>query len=214
MGNTGLDSKKTVVLWSGGIDSTTAIAMLLERGVEVWPVFVKRGQRNITFEEESVGFFSRFFAKKHGEKFHRPVAIKANIPPLEFKEKFGGGLRTGHPLRNSTLVNIGVQCAVSLGKGVKTVLICNNTDDSLPHSSPESLLTQNLLVCVHMDDWDWRVGSPFYENRHGWTKMDKQEVVNWATEHGLPLERMRSCVSQSNTPCGKCIACRHLEGVL
>ena len=62
-------SERVVVLWSGGIDSTGLIKILLkEYSCKVYPIFVKRGQSNEKFEEEAVSQYSKIFSGNNNFK--------------------------------------------------------------------------------------------------------------------------------------------------
>ncbi|MEA3378268.1 MAG: 7-cyano-7-deazaguanine synthase [Nanoarchaeota archaeon] len=40
------------------------------------------------------------------------------------------------------------------------------------------------------------------------TQQDKEKMVKWAVEHGLPIQKTRSCYSDKKEHCGVCLSCR------
>ncbi|OYT43523.1 MAG: hypothetical protein B6U88_00865 [Candidatus Aenigmarchaeota archaeon ex4484_56] len=81
------ENENVVVLASGGMDSTMTIATLLgEFNVNVYPLFIRRGQRAQRFEEKSINYFTKFFTKKYPNKFFKPFKVCVNIPCIEFKK--------------------------------------------------------------------------------------------------------------------------------
>lgn len=206
--------KRAVFLYSGGLDSTITIARLLEeRAVELFPLFINRGQTNLIFERRAVRFFENYFLNKYGNIFHDLVEININVPPEEIKNRLKKYVtKFGYPLRNTILQMIGIQYAVSLScdskQRISTVFCAQVPDDPFPHSTLSTLRTTTIDVCQSLGEWDWQITSPNIDPFLYDSKTDKKDIVQWAHKQRLPIEKTRSCYSAGNLHCGVCLACK------
>ncbi|MDP2755931.1 MAG: 7-cyano-7-deazaguanine synthase [Nitrospirota bacterium] len=206
--------KCVVFIYSGGLDSTVTIAKLLEdKGVEVFPLFINRGQSNLIHERRAVKFFTKYFKNNYGKLFHNFKEISVNIPPEEIKNQLRGySKKFGYPLRNNILQMIGVQYAISLSqkldKKIESIFCAQLDDDPFPHSKLVSLRSTTVNVCQSLDEWDWQISSPNIDSILNKEKTGKKEMVRWAQEHSLPIEKTRSCYSNNIRHCGSCLTCR------
>ncbi|KKT48982.1 MAG: 7-cyano-7-deazaguanine synthase [Candidatus Collierbacteria bacterium GW2011_GWC2_44_18] len=199
---------------SGGADTTTTIAILLEEfGLEVYPFFVNRGQRSYQQEKQSVEYFSNIFKLKYPKLFHDPIEIKVPIPANEIKKDLTEKLRhdVGHPMRNSILTEYGVQYAFSLAnhdKHVRNIFcsVVSSDGNYLYHSTLTAMRSLMFHIAVDMGDPSWQVTSLPVEKEMGFY-FDKDTLVKWASKHDLPLEKTRTCVELSEKHCGVCDCC-------
>ena len=203
--------KKAVFIFSGGMDSTSTIARLLsEKRVEIFPLFINRGQTNIKHERTSVKFFNQLFEDKYPKLYHKLVEIKINVPPTELKNAlFPYTRQHGHPLRNTILQMLGVQYAISLlssNRKIKTVFCAQVPNDPFPHSTLTSLRVNTINVCDSLNEWDWQITSP---NMDPLLSKDygKIEMIRWSFENDIPLGKTRSCYSSNTKHCGVCLTC-------
>ncbi|MEA3378881.1 MAG: hypothetical protein U9Q69_04545 [Nanoarchaeota archaeon] len=156
---------KAVFIYSGGLDSTITMAKLInEKKIEIYPLFINRGQTNLKFEKKSVLFFEKYFLKRYKNLFHNITEIKINIPPKEIKDQLKFYTQKfGHPLRNTILQMIGAQYAISLStplKRITTVFCAQVPDDPFPHSTLKSLRATTFDICQGLGEWDWQITSP------------------------------------------------------
>lgn len=207
---------KAVFIYSGGLDSTCTIARLLEeKHMEIYPLFINRGQKNVKFERTSVLFYEKLFKDKYPKLFHNLKEIEINVPPKEIKNELKSySSKYGYPLRNTLLQMIGVEYAISLltqGAHVTSVFCAQVPDDPFPHSTLISLRTTTVTVCQNLAEWDWQISSPnidpFLETRF----YSKKELILWATKQGLPLEKTWSCYGAGPVSCGVCLACKRRQ---
>jgi 7-cyano-7-deazaguanine synthase in queuosine biosynthesis len=211
------EKEDVVVLYSGGLDSTVMIDQIInEWDVRVNPLFVKRSARNEKYEEEAFDYFVGYFSNKFPGKIANPFKLTYQVPPKEFKQMFQKelSLTQGLPLRNSTLSNLAVMYAVALNgkydKNVKTVLVGSVGDDTTePETGLLSLRVQTLNTCIQLADWKWQVTSPLTDLFISGTDepVYKMDLIKYAVENGIPLEKTRSCFSSYEIPDGTCIAC-------
>ena len=206
--------KRTVFIYSGGMDSTVTMAKLLEeKKMEIFPLFINRGQSNLKYEKKATEFFGRYFKAHYGNLFHDQTEIAVNIPPREIKDQLRAySTKFGYPLRNNILQMVGVQYAISLsqtlGQDINSVLCAQLDDDPFPHSKLISLRATTVTVCQSLDEWDWQITSPNIDALLNKKKTGKKEMVQWAYEHDLPIEKTRSCYSKKEINCGACLTCR------
>ncbi len=206
-----------VAVHSGGMDSTTNIAILLEDfKLSVYPAFINRDQSNLKYEREAVNYFDDYFSKKYPELFNKTIEIQVPTPASEYKDmlrsvkNLGDGIesrtRIAYPARNPAIILTAAEYAYSLqSKKVfpKTVFISCMKEDPPRHSTLTSMRILNLLICQIMGDYSWQVIClPIereYNNFYG-----KDVYLRWADKHNLPIEKTRSCYKDQEKHCGKC----------
>ncbi len=203
--------KKAVFIFSGGMDSTLTIARLLsEKKIEIFPVFINRGQTNLKYERKSVKYFDNLFKIKYPNSYHEYVELKIDVPPTELKNAILPYTKQhGHPLRNTILQMLGVQYAISLlsnGHKIKTVLCAQVPDDPFPHSTLTSLRINSVNVCENLGEWDWQITSPNMDPLLG-KNYGKIEMIKWSAQNDIPLEKTRSCYTSNEKHCGICLTC-------
>lgn len=200
-----------VVSFSGGLDSVITTAILLEKyRLRIYPFFVRRAQRAIIPEQRSVDYFTYFFRKKYPRLFCAPFKITVPIPAIEIKNNLKNNSSIGHPMRNSIIMEYGVQHAVSLKNSkrvdVKTLFCSTTASDQLLHSSLTALRSLMFHICVDMGDWNWQLTSIAVEKELGYY-FGKDVLIKWAYQYDLPLEKTRSCIESKMRHCGKCKSC-------
>lgn len=115
--------KCAVFIYSGGMDSTVTIARLLEeKKIEIFPLFINRGQSNFKYEKQAAEFFEKYFKEHYRNLFHDLTEIAVNIPPREIKDQLRQcSTKFGYPLRNNVLQMVGVQYAISLSQRLNNI---------------------------------------------------------------------------------------------
>lgn len=203
-----------VYLISGGIDSAVGIDKVIsEWGVTVYPLFIRRHAKAEKYEEAAFDFFMRFYSDRYPNHVARPTKVSCKIPPPRWKARFSKDWiqRFGHPMRDFVLESIAIQYAVSLNSKYRTdirTIFTGMTDaDIFPHSSLVALRVATLAACVDNSDWSWQITSPFLESIP--EPMRKSDLILWAKEHNIPLERTRTCVCGSEIADGTCLECKH-----
>lgn len=216
-------NKKVVMIISGGLDSISTSARLIEEyDMELFPLHIHRGQTNSAAENRSVDFFTKYFQKRYGEnKFHKPEKISVNVPPKEFKsDLFPYTKLKGHPMRDPIMHLLAVQYAVAVSQKfntyVKTVFYAMVPDDPFPHNSLNGLRVNTINTCVNMNDWNWQISSPNIDPYLTKKLFNKSEEIKWAVERNIPIDKTTSCYNATKDTyylaCGECKSCyrRHL----
>ncbi len=219
--------KEVVALWSGGLDSTINLHVLMEVfRAKVYPVFIDRGQTNYQHEKKSVDYFSDYFSEKYPNLFHPPEEISLDIPAKVYKDRLrktknlddNSGLRKRilYPARNPVIVLAAVEYAYSLQveeKFPKTVSVAFMREDPALHSTLTSLRVLNLYVCHILDDFNWQLISIPLEKEFG-NYYGTRQYVKWASKYNLEVEKTRSCYKDSDQHCGVCGACKRRRKAL
>lgn len=202
-----------VLIYSGGLDSTTVIDMIInDWGVKIFPLFVRRSARATKYEEAAVRFFTQYYVEKYPGKMGELEVVETEVPPLAFKHyaETDRLQRLGHPLRNVVLQSLGVQYAQKLRSSVspnlRTVITATVGDDTFPHSSLAAIRTLNLAACIDSGDWSWQITSPLIDTQLPNRPLFKRDLIQYAMEAGLPLDKTRTCV-EAGEPDGTCTEC-------
>lgn len=209
-------NEPVVVLMSGGLDSSVMIDKIIEDwNVKVYPLFFRRGARAERPEEQAFDSFVNFYKRRFPENFKETKKLKYEIPPSELKENFPKALAltVGHPLRNSTMQNLAVMYAVSLngksGLNIKTIFFGSVAEDNTePEQGLLSLRAQTLNACIQTADWGWQITSPLTDPFLTENPVYKADLIEYAMQKFIPLEKTRTCFSPYRTADGTCFACQ------
>lgn len=208
-------NEDVAVLASGGLDSTVTIDMIIRSwNVRVHPLFIKRNARATAYEEESFDYFIDFYSKRFSNNLMEPYKIEVEVPPLSLKKykRSDQLVRLGHPMRNASLQNLGIQYAAYLEgeKNIKVNTILTSTvgDDSFPHSSLLALRVENLTACIDSGNWQLQVTSPLLDNQLEGRPIFKKDLILYAEKHKIPLEFTRTCIEGCQIPDGTCNECK------
>lgn len=208
------EGEHVVFLVSGGMDSIIGIDKVIwDWGVTVHPLFIRRHARAEKYEEAAFDYFVKLYSERYPNNIARPAKVRFEIPPPRWKARFSRDWvqHFGYPMRDFTLVSIAVQYAVALSseykRDIRTIFTGTTDADVFPHSSLVALRVATLAACLDNSDWSWQITSPFVESAP--EPMRKSDLILWAKEHNISLERTRTCVSDSEIADGACLECRH-----
>src|SRR3989304_4002016 len=183
---------RAVVLTSGGIDSTAALAWAIARGWRPVSIFVWHGQKQVHQEKEAVeaimGHYRLYYDMENlSDHLYQPAGPNYLIP-----------------FRNAALLTVGV--ALAEREGIKWLGFGGYPQPGWGYEFPDS--TPEFLgafgACIQMGTGGRvRLVCPW----SGWTK---DQVVRWALDHQVPLELTWTCYAPSHQgkPCGECPACK------
>jgi len=206
-GGTGLP--RAVVLLSGGLDSTTVLAIARARGFEPWALTVRYGQRHAVEIDAA-----RRVAAAAGVAGHEEIAVDLGriggsaltsdrIEVPKDREPGEGGIPVTYvPARNTVLLSLAVAWAEVLG--AEDVFIGVNSIDysGYPDCRPEFLEAFERAVALGLAADRIRIHAPLAE-------LTKAEIIRWGTELGVDYAMTTSCYdpSPSGAACGRCEAC-------
>ncbi len=212
--------KRAVILTSGGLDSTTCLAVARDRGYELIALSVAYGQRHED-EVECAKRIGEFFGvKKHlvlDLGLYREIggsALTADIPVPKDREMtdMGGDVPCTYvPARNMLFLSYAVATAEILD--AEAVYIGVNAVDysGYPDCRPDFIAsfakTAALATRVGSEGHAVRIEAPLQN-------LSKAEIVKLGTKLGAPYHLTRTCYDpQGDLSCGLCDACKlRLQG--
>lgn len=198
---------KTIVVYSGGLDSTTLLYHLRAEGHEVKALSVNYGQRHLARESAAaeaicrglgvewrtadltglVAFFGCNALTNHG----------AALPHGGYAADTIG--TTTVPNRNMVLLSVGIAWAASLGFDAVAFGAHGGEHTNYPDCQPPfaEAMDRTAALC---DFRPIRVLAPFVH----WVKTD---IVRRGADLGVPFELTWSCYAGGESHCGKCSTC-------
>lgn len=199
-------TRKTVVVFSGGLDSTTLIYHLRAEGHLIRALSVDYGQRHSRELEAA-----RQIAESLGIE-HRVVDL-SGLAAL-----FGNNALTDHavavphgeysqetipittvPNRNMILLSLAAGWAVAAQ--CDSVAFGAHAGEYTPYADCQPKFAAAMNAATHVcDDTPLEVLSPFVH----WSKGD---IVRRGNELGVPFHLTWSCYEGNEVPCGKCSTC-------
>lgn len=211
-----------ILIVSGGLDSIIIWAYLMKvYGLEVFPLFLNRGQRRAKIEEKSVDYFYKYY-KKIFPKLCQPIQkMNAYIPPMEIRfpitihsnnvfDKSGRWM--GIPMYSNLLVDYAVQYAYFL-QVTRKIKIRNifsgfmKTDGTvMKDETLTAVRVNNLTIAELTDDYSWQFIALPIEKEVGFF-YEKKQFIQWANKENLPIEKTRSCIMWGSYHCGECVSC-------
>ena len=208
------DPRRAVVLSSGGLDSTTALAIARAEGFECYSLTVDYGQRH-RLEIRA----ARRVAEALGAKEHAVVAVDLrrfggsalteDLPlPIDRKPDAMTDIPITYvPARNTVFLSIALAWAEAIG--AEDIFIGANVLDSsgYPDCRPEY-----LRAFEHMANLATRAGvegTSRFHIRAPLITLTKAEIVRRAVELGVDLSVTWSCYDPQpgSRPCGVCDSC-------
>ena len=202
-----------VVLLSGGLDSSTVLAMAMERGFAITAVTIDYGQRHVR-ELDS----ARRVAGSAGVEDHLVLKLDMGgaldssltredleVPCDRDIESIGTGIPSTYvPSRN--IIFLSVAASIAESRGAEAVFIAANSVDfsGYPDCTPEFLEAFQRMLDVGTkagrDGRGIRIEAPVL-------RMTKKEIVSEAIRLGVPLELTWSCYTGGDRACGRCDSC-------
>lgn len=204
--------KKSIVLFSGGIDSTTAIYWALERYEKVFALTFDYGQRN-RIELDMAG--------KVAQKLSVPQKIlrvnlkqiggssltdtKLSLPQYERMEEIEEGLPSTYvPFRNGIFLALAAAWAEVVG--IKEIICGFNVIDSPNYPDTRKQFVQamqeaiNLGTKASLSPEKIQIITPFL-------KMKKSDIIKEGLSLNVDYSFAISCYCGEEIPCQKCSSC-------
>lgn len=197
----GIIKTKVILVFSGGLDSTTLLYWLLNNNYEV---------KCLTFDYGQKARKEIEYAKKTCDKLKIEYEIRdiQEIMSLlssssivdKDKENMIDPSETVVPSRNTILLSLATAKAIT--DNYAQVYYGAQKSDTIdyPDCTPEFLSQMNELNKVNNYKYI-PILAPFIN-------YDKKKIVGIARELDVPLEDTWSCYNNSNVPCGTCFSCK------
>lgn len=212
----GADSARALVLCSGGVDSTTLLAMACARydAENVYALSISYGQKH-SKEIESAKAVARYYGVEQRFLNLETIFAESNcsllshstedVPEESYAEQLsetdGNPVSTYVPFRNGLFLSSAASMALSLGCSV--LYYGAHHDDwagnAYPDCSKEFVEAMNRAI-VEGTGGELRMEAPFVE----WSKAD---IVAQGVKLGVPYELTWSCYEGGEYPCGACGTC-------
>lgn len=203
-------NKKALVLFSGGLDSTTMLAMVKSNGYEITALTINYNQRHVSeidFSKKSLSqlqinkqiIFDLDLSKIGGS------ALTDNIPvPINSNDNIP---TTYVPARNTIFLSLASSFAERLN--ISDIFIGANIIDysGYPDCRPEFIKsfekTINLGTKLGVEGSHFRIHTPLI-------KMTKAEIIKKGHSLGVDYSLTLSCYNptDSGLACGKCDSCK------
>lgn len=213
---------KTVLVYSGGMDSTTLLYKLLDEGEEVLCLSFNYGQRHkkeLNAARKICGILKKNDKKLRG-KFvgHKIVDIttvknlmagsaltsRIKVPEGHYKSKTMRA--TVVPNRNMIFLALAIAAAVS-EKFDRIAIAVHAGDHAIyPDCRPEFIKSMNAASKI-ANYKSVKIYTPFL-------KITKREIAKIGKRLGVPYELTWTCYKGLKNPCGKCGACRERQEAL
>ncbi|MBR4223596.1 MAG: 7-cyano-7-deazaguanine synthase QueC [Oscillospiraceae bacterium] len=206
---------KALVLSSGGVDSTTLLAIACDRyGAEnVISLSVYYGQKH-SKELEAAAKVADYYGVRHmtsdlSEVFSSSDCTllkgRGDIPHESYAEQLkktgGSPVSTYVPFRNGLFLAAAASCALS--EGCSVVMYGAHADDAAgnayPDCSEEFVESMGRAISLGTGG-ELTLEAPF-------VRMDKSQVVAKGVALKVPYELTWSCYEGGDTPCLKCATC-------
>jgi 7-cyano-7-deazaguanine synthase len=206
--------KRAVVLLSGGIDSSTTLAIAIRERYDSYAISFEYGQRH-QIETEA----ARRVAKSLGAKEHRVAKIdlrvfggsaltdNINVPKQRSETEIAHGVPVTYvPARNTIFLSYALAWAEVISAG-DIFLGVNAIDYSgYPDCRPEFIEAfenlANLGTKAGVEGRRFQIHTPLI-------KFSKAEIIRKAVELGVDLSLTHSCYDPSpeSLACGECDSC-------
>ena len=210
------DSKKAVVLFSGGLDSTTVLVYAMKQGYDVYPLTFSYGQRHVIEIKQSERTLEKYGLTPRQTVFSIDLTPFVNCSlinkKLEVPEFAENRIPSTYvPSRNIIFLSIASGMAETLG-AEKIFIGVNSVDYSgYPDCRPEFIEAFNRTIAVGTKqgvESGIEVAAPILN-------MSKKEIIELGMSLGVDYSLTHSCYNPTpeGLSCGVCDSCRlRLEG--
>ena len=208
---------KALVLFSGGVDSTTCLAIAVDKygADEVLALSLYYGQKH-SRELEAARKIAAHYGVKHKELDLALIfadsdctllkGSEGEIPKESYAEQLektdGKPVSTYVPFRNGLF--LASAASIALSNGCEEIYYGAHSDDAAGNAYPDCSSEFNDAInrAIYLGSGgELRVTAPFIG-------MNKAQVIAKGLELGVPYELTWSCYEGGDKPCGVCVTCR------
>ena len=204
--------KKAIVLFSGGLDSTTCLYWALDKGYACEALTVSYGQRHIREVRAAAQIARKLGVKQHSVILNLPWLTASSlvdkqqiIPDQPISEITNGQIPSTYvPGRNLMLLSVAASLADATGAGA--IIAGPNAIDfsGYPDCTPDFFAAAdkaiNLGTALGVKQ-GIEVLAPLMN-------LTKTDIVKLGAKLGVPFELTWSCYNGGEKPCGHCDSCK------
>lgn len=210
---------EAVVLLSGGLDSSTVLALAEERGYDVVALTFKYGQKHMRELNSARKIAKHFRVREHivipldlGRYLKSSLTRESmSIPQRSGKADIGKDIPSTYvPSRN--IIFLGIAASIAESRGSEAVFIAANSVDfsGYPDCTAEFMSAFQKVLDVGTkagrEGKGIRIETPILN-------CSKADIVKEAVRLKVPLEQTWSCYKGGAKACGRCDSCLlRLEG--
>ncbi len=203
---------RTVVLFSGGLDSTTTLAMVIARGDEVFPLTIIYGQRHAIEARAAALTLERYRLMERAKTLHLDLSFLASSAltnhALTVPDQRGAAIPSTYvPARNLLFLSLAAAYAEDIGAS-RIAIGVNAVDYSgYPDCRPEFVEMFNRLLAVGTkrgtEGNSIVVEAPLL-------RLTKGEIIKRGLALGVDYALTHSCYDpdEKGRSCGRCDSCR------
>lgn len=205
--------KRAVILLSGGLDSTTCLAIAREQGFDLFALTVNYGQRHIFELQSAKNVALSLDVEKHSvldidlaQFGGSALTDDIEVPKDRVESEMSDIPATYVPARNTVLLSVALARAETL-ESFDIFIGVNALDYSgYPDCRPEYIdsfeRTANLATKAGVSGKNFHIHTPLIN-------MTKAEIIKSGTKLGVDYGLTFSCYDPQETgaPCGHCDAC-------
>lgn len=204
---------EAIVLLSGGLDSSTVLAMAREGGFELVALTFDYGQKHMRELNSARRVAKHFKVKEHmivpldlGKLLKSSLTNGTlSIPKGRSKEDIGKGIPSTYvPSRN--IIFLSIASSIAESRGAEAVFIAANAVDfsGYPDCTPEFIdafqKTLDVGTKAGKEGRSIRIFAPVLDK-------SKADIVREAVRLHVPLELTWSCYEGGVKACGRCDSC-------
>ena len=205
--------KRAVILLSGGLDSTTCLAIAREQGFDLFALTVNYGQRHVFELQAAKNVALSLDIEKHSvldidlaQFGGSALTDDIEVPKDRVESEMSDIPATYVPARNTVLLSVALARAETL-ESFDIFIGVNALDYSgYPDCRPEYIKsferTANLATKAGVSGKNFHIHTPLIN-------MTKAEIIKSGTKLGVDYGLTFSCYDPQETgaPCGHCDAC-------
>jgi 7-cyano-7-deazaguanine synthase len=214
--------KTAVILLSGGLDSTTCVAIAKDQGFELYGLTINYGQKHISELESAKSIASYFDIKNHSiidinlaQFGGSALTSDIKVPKNRILSKMNDIPITYVPARNTVFLSIALARAETINSfdifiGVNA-LDYSGYPDCRPAFISEFEKLANLATKEGVEKkGEYKIHTPLIS-------LTKSEIIKKGLDLSVDYSMTSSCYdpSDNGTPCGRCDACQlRLKGFM
>ncbi|MGH7740042.1 MAG: 7-cyano-7-deazaguanine synthase QueC [bacterium] len=208
--------KKAVVLVSGGLDSTTCLAIAKSRGFELYALTLHYGQRHLAELRAA-----KNAAKAYGVKRHLQIKVpltafggsaltdkKIKVPKSRSLKAMAGKIPSTYvPARNTVFLSLALAWAEVLGAGDLFIGVNALDYSGYPDCRPEFVRAFEKLAKLATQKgvegkWRFKIHTPLL-------RMGKAQIIQAGKKLKVDYGMTHSCYDPKpkGRPCGQCDSC-------